>query len=160
MLLQGTRDVAGSRRAAHRQENRSDSQRREYCHNSHHARADAHPAALRGHGRTEQKGKRGIYRHRIVFLSRRKSEKDKKESNPTERQETGASGAVDRFETETEHRRQERRPGKQPQKMQQPEGQARHGVVVARIAQVQEAKDMFVDEVKPKEAMILAGAAM
>ena len=44
--------------------------------------------------------------------------------------------------------------------MEEPEIEARHGVVVARIAQVQKAQKLLVDEVEPQEAVIFARAAV
>ena len=44
--------------------------------------------------------------------------------------------------------------------MKQPEVEARNGVVVARIAQVQESQQLFVDEEEPEKAVILARNAV
>ena len=43
--------------------------------------------------------------------------------------------------------------------MEQPEVKPRHGVVVARIAQVQEPQHVLVDEVEPEEAAVVARLA-
>ncbi len=42
-------------------------------------------------------------------------------------------------------------PGKQPQQVEHPEIQTRDGVVVARIAQIQKAKKLLVDEKNHKK---------
>ncbi len=44
--------------------------------------------------------------------------------------------------------------------MEQPEPESRNCIVVAWIAQVQEAKHLFVNEIKPEEAVVLTGPAM
>ncbi len=44
--------------------------------------------------------------------------------------------------------------------MKEPEVEARHGGVIARVAQVEKSQQLFVDEVKPEEAVILASAAV
>ncbi len=44
--------------------------------------------------------------------------------------------------------------------MEQPEIQARHGVVIARIAQVQKPQQLLIDEVEPEKSVILAGRAV
>ncbi len=49
-------------------------------------------------------------------------------------------------------------PGKEPCEVQQPEPNARHGVVVARIAHVEEAEEMLVQEVEPEKAVVFARA--
>ena len=51
-------------------------------------------------------------------------------------------------------------PGKQPDQVKQPEPDPRHGVVVARIAQIQEAQQLLVDEEEPEETVILARPAV
>src|SRR5208283_5839714 len=50
--------------------------------------------------------------------------------------------------------------GKQPHQVQQPKVQARHGVVVSRIAQIQETEQLLVDEEKPKKPVILSRPAV
>ena len=44
--------------------------------------------------------------------------------------------------------------------MKSPEQRARHRAVVARVTQVQKTQQLFVDEVKPEKAVILAGPAV
>ncbi len=44
--------------------------------------------------------------------------------------------------------------------MQGPEVEARNGVVVTRIAEVEETQKLLVDEEKPEEPMVLARTAM
>ena len=51
-------------------------------------------------------------------------------------------------------------PGEEPYEVQQPEPESRDGVVVARIAQVQEAEEVLIEKVEPEKAVILAGAAV
>ena len=43
--------------------------------------------------------------------------------------------------------------------MEQPEIQARHRIVIARIAHVQKTQQLLVDEIKPQEAVIFARSA-
>ena len=40
--------------------------------------------------------------------------------------------------------------------MEQPEVEPRNGIVIARIAQIQEAQQVLVDEIEPEEAVIFA----
>src|SRR5258706_15903614 len=44
--------------------------------------------------------------------------------------------------------------------MEQPEGGARHGIVIARVAKVQEPQHVLVHEVEPEEAAIFTNLAM
>src|ERR1700722_12942238 len=44
--------------------------------------------------------------------------------------------------------------------MQGPEVETGNGVVVARIAKIQEAEKLFVDKEEPEEAVVLAGPAV
>src|SRR5713226_7293405 len=112
MLLQRARNVAGGWNVTYRKQNSLDDSGGQNRDNSRESRSDSDPAALRRHGGAEQQGQSGIHGHRIIFLRRRKSEKDQQESHPAECQESSASRAVHRFEAETDHRREERTPGK------------------------------------------------
>lgn len=40
--------------------------------------------------------------------------------------------------------------------MKQPELEARHGIVIAGVTHVQKAKDVFIEEVEPEEAVVFA----
>ena len=44
--------------------------------------------------------------------------------------------------------------------MKKPEVEARYGIVIPRIAQIQEPQKLFIDEEKPKKSVILARAAV
>src|ERR1700682_4517945 len=44
--------------------------------------------------------------------------------------------------------------------MQQPKRRAWNGIVVARVSQIQEAQDVFVNEIEPEKTVVLAGAAV
>ena len=57
-------------------------------------------------------------------------------------------------------RRQIGAPGEQPEQMKGPEIEARHGVVVAWITQVQKAQQVLVDEIEPEKAAVGAGFAV
>ena len=81
-------------------------------------------------------------------------------ASPAQRQQARATGAVHRAERQLRDRREIHAPRKQPDQVKQPEIQARHGVVVVRIAQVQEAQQLLVDEEEPEEAVILARPAV
>ncbi len=61
---------------------------------------------------------------------------------------------------ELEDSREINAPGKEPNQVKEPEIKARHGGVIARIAQVEKAQQLLVDEVKPEEAVIHAAAAV
>ena len=63
-------------------------------------------------------------------------------------------GAIHRPIRQFEGCRQVDAPGKQPDQVEKPKVHARHGVVITRIAEIQEAKQLFVDEEKPPEAMV------
>ena len=52
------------------------------------------------------------------------------------------------------------RPREQPHKIQRPEQSSRDGVVVPRISSIEESKQLFIDEVEPEEAVILARATL
>ena len=49
-----------------------------------------------------------------------------------------------------------RGPREKPEEMEKPECDLRHGIVVPRVAHIEEAEDVLVEEVKPKEAMVFA----
>jgi hypothetical protein len=44
--------------------------------------------------------------------------------------------------------------------MQRPEKEAGNGVVIARVAQIQESQQLLVDEEKPEKAVVLPGSAV
>jgi hypothetical protein len=113
----------------------------------------------RTHGRAEQQSQRRVTRHRIIFLRGGEGEEDQQEAGPGERQQTRAPGAVDRLEREPRDRRKVDAPGKQPDEMEEPEVEARDGVVVARITKIQEAQHLLVDEIEPQKAVVFAGNA-
>ena len=82
--------------------------------------------------------------------------------NPAQhkRQQAGTSGAIDGPVRQLGHRRKVHAERKQPQQVESPEQRSRHRTVVARITQVQKAQELFVDDVKPEEAVILARPAV
>ena len=68
------------------------------------------------------------------------------------------SGAVHRLEGKFGDGREIDAPGEQPDQMEEPEIEARDGVVIARVAQIQKPQKLLVDEEEPEEAVILARA--
>src|SRR5207245_9704468 len=49
---------------------------------------------------------------------------------------------------------------KEPREMKQPKPRTGDRIVIARVAQVQEAEHLLVDEIKPKEAMVVTWSAV
>ncbi len=124
------------------------------------ARAAADPNASRGHGGADQQGERRIARHGIIFLRGGKREENQHEAEPAERQQARAAGAVNWLEGKFGDGREINAPGKQPDQMEQPEIEARDGIVIARVAKIQKAQKLLIDEEKPEKAVILAGTAV
>src|SRR5262249_26673049 len=112
------------------------------------------------HGRTEQQSEGRIRRQRIVLLRGGESKKDQDNANPAKSEEPRPSRAIDRPVVEFESRCAIDAPGKQPKKMQEPEPEPGHRIVVTRIPEIEESKQVLIDEVKPKEAVILARSAV
>ena len=110
------------------------------------------------HGAPEQQRQRRIAWHRVIFLRGGKREEDQDEAGPAECQQARLSRArIDRAVTQLERcRARNTLHGKQPEQVKQPELDARDGIVVARIAQIQEPQHVLVDEVEPEKAVILA----
>src|SRR5690242_8406304 len=127
---------------------------------SKHARSPANPIAAFRHGGAEQQSHRGIAGHRIVFLRRGKRKEDQYESDPAKRQQPRASGTIDGLERKFRDSREVHAPREQPEKMKQPEPDARNRVVIARISQIKKPQYLFVDKIEPKKAVILARATV
>jgi len=133
-----------------------------------------------GHGGAEEESEGGVAGHGVVLLRGGEGEESENEGGPGKGEEAGASGAVGlvgvfvcgsvtRRDSGVRERRFERKfgdggeveaPGEKPDEMEKPEKRARDGVVVARVAKIEKAEELFVDEVEPEEAVILAGAAV
>src|SRR5690242_6861715 len=128
MLLERVRNVARSRDMTHCEQKSPDSKSCNRGNNSDQSSADAYPRSPCCHRRAEQQSKRGIDRHRIVFLRRRERKKDQQKRRPAKRQYSRASGTIDRLKTKTDGCRKKHAPRKQPKQVQKPEGQPGHGV--------------------------------
>ena len=124
------------------------------------ARAAVHPHAARRDGRSQQERERRINRHGIVFLRGGKREKHQHKANPAKRQQARFCRSIHGPERKLGNRRKINAPGKQPHQMKRPEIEARDGVVIPRIAQVQKAQKLLIDEEKPEKAVILARAGL
>ncbi len=70
------------------------------------------------------------------------------------------AGAVHRLEGEPRNGGEINAPGKQPDEMQRPEKEAGNGIVIARVAQIQESQQLLVNEEKPEKAVVLVGSAV
>ena len=134
---------------------------------------------VEGHGAAEEESEGGVAGHRVVLLRGGEGEEDEDDAGPTEGEEASASGTAgldgvggggvrrasgvvvgSGFEGKFGDGREVDRPGKEPDKMKQPEEAARDGVVVARVAEIEEAEKLFIDEVEPEEAVILPGSTV
>ena len=117
------------------------------------------PASARSQRRTDQQRQRRIDRHGVILLRGREGEEHHHHGDPADCHQARSSGRDCTACTTTVGVASKiHRPGKEPHQVQRPEQQARHGVVVARIAQVEEAQQVFVEEVEPEESAILARA--
>src|SRR5207302_7695581 len=118
------------------------------------------PITAFGHCGPQQQGHRRIARHRIIFLRRGKREKHQDESDPANRQQTRVAGAVDRFERKFGDGGKVDAPWKEQQKVEQPEPNPGDGIVIAWITQIEKAKNLLVDEVKPEESVVFPRTAV
>src|SRR5882762_1601175 len=98
MMAKSGRDVARCGNVSHQKKNRDTGETGEAGDQGENASSAANPITARSHRRAEQQGQRGIARHRVVFLSSGKREEHQDKSDPAYRQQTGAAGAVNRFE--------------------------------------------------------------
>src|SRR5271165_1017661 len=160
MVAQGRRYVSRCRLVSHQKDQRKTSNGCRGGDNRQGASAPADQIAAARDGRAQQEREGRVDWHRIVFLRGGKGEEDEHESGPAEGQQAGAAGAVDGLEREPGNRGKIGAPWKQPYQMKRPKVKAGNGVVVARIAQVQETQQLLVDKEKPEKAMILARAAV
>jgi hypothetical protein len=67
---------------------------------------------------------------------------------------------VERLKRKLGDRREVHAPRKEPQEMEQPKIKSRNRIIVTRIAEVQKAEQLFVDEEKPEKAVVLSRAAV
>jgi hypothetical protein len=81
-------------------------------------------------------------------------------TNAAQRKEARTARAIFRSKIGAECGGKIDAPGKEPEQVQKPESKARNGVVVARVAEIQKAQDVFIDEVEPEKSVILAGTAV
>src|ERR1700733_1013474 len=103
------------------------------------SRPSPNPAVFFGHCRTEQQCKCRVARHRVILLGGRKGEKNQNKTNPTESEQANPAGPVNRLEAKPADSSQIDAPWKEPDQMKEPEPDARYGVVIARVTQIQEA---------------------
>ena len=120
----------------------------------------AYPGVLGRHCRAQQQRQRRVTGHGVILLRSGEGEEHQNETNPAERQESRASGAINRLERQLGDRREIDAPRKEPRQMEEPEPQPRDRVVVARVAQIQEAQQLLVDEKEPQETVIFSLAAV
>ena len=160
MLAQGLRNVSRRGKAAGEKKQSQRHQPRARRNHREHACAAPYPIASHRHRRTQKQRKRGIARHRIIFLRGREGEEDQHKASPTERQKPRSARAIDGFKGKLGNGGKIHAPGKQPHQVQQPEVKARHGIVVSRIAQIQKAEQLLIDEEEPKKSMILPWPAV
>ena len=113
-----------------------------------------------GHRAAEQDRESRIGWHRIVLLRGREREEAHDHADPAEASRRSREArSRPRYRSLDGTAGKTRSTGRATQ-MQQPEQRARDGVVVARIAQVQKAQDVLVEEVEPEEPAITARFAV
>ena len=114
----------------------------------------------------EQHSERRIDGQGVVLLRCGEAEEDEDEADPDEGEEADfifpcfATFTICRAEALAEGGEECQAPGEEPDKVQEPEPEARDGVVIARVAHVQKAQQLLVDEKEPQETVILARAAV
>src|SRR5260370_28314430 len=157
MMAERGRDVARSGKISTQKENRNAGKSRAAGNYRKNASSTADPLTSLSHRRAEQQGQRRIARHRIVFLRRGKREEHQDKPDPANRQQTDAPRAVDRFKRKLGDSGEVDAPWKKPQKVEEPEPNPGDRIVIARITQIEETKDLFVNEIEPEKAMVCAG---
>ncbi len=123
-------------------------------------RADADRASLERHTRADQECSRRVKRHRVIFLSGRKREKQQNRRAPAECKQRGAPRAVDGPKVKADDVGNINTPRKEPDQVESPKEESGNGIVVSRISRIQEAKDLLVDEEKPEEPVVLSRPAV
>ena len=99
----------------------------------------------------------------IVFLPRGKAEEEKNDGRPAEKEQEngfgGTANAGDAWQAKAnlgERLGKERTPGQEPEKDEAVEKKDGDGVVIHRITLAEVSEELFVDEIKPEEALGLA----
>jgi hypothetical protein len=153
-------DITGRREIPNSNKYRETRNGRESCDSAKYASATPYPVSTRGHGGAQQQRERWVAGHGIVFLRSGEGEKDEEKTGPAKGEETCSTRAVNGFVRKLRNRREINTPWKEPKEVKKPKPESWNGIVVARIAQIQEAKKLFVDEIKPEEAVVLTGPAV
>jgi hypothetical protein len=92
-------------------------------------------------------------------LRRREGKENHDHGDPAKTQPPHTTGAITVVEACTEDAGQVQDKWKQPQDIEEPEEWQWDCVVIVRIPPIQESKQVLVEEVKPKKAMVLPGPA-
>ena len=124
-----------------------------------HPRPGPDKPIIQHHRRTNQQRHRRIDRHRVILLGRREGEKHHHEPDPAKRQQPGLPRPIHWPVRELERPRKIDAPRKEPCQIEHPEKHRRNRIVIARVAQIQEPQQLFVDEEEPEEPVIFAGHA-
>src|SRR6266478_3035939 len=153
-------DVTWGRKISHQKDNRDAGEPGAAGNHGENASSTPDPITSLRHRRAEQQGHRWVARHRIIFLRRGKREKHQNKSDPANRQQARAAGAVDGFKRKFGDGGEVHAPWKKPQKVEEPEPNSRDRIVIAGITQIEEAKDLFVEEIKPQKSVVFPRTAV
>src|SRR5437588_9464793 len=160
MMAECGGDVARRGKISHQKENRDAGKRRAAGDRGKNVSSAPDPITVLRHRGAEQQGHRRVARHRIVFLRRGECEKRQDESDPANRQQPRAAHTVDRLKRKFGDGGKVDAPWKEPQKVEQPETNPGNGIVIAWITQIEKAKNLLVDEVKPEESVVFPRTAV
>ncbi len=134
MVAESLRNVSGRGQVAHGEQQGDRGDGADRAHSRQNARSPADPASSRDHGGPEQQGKSGVTGHGVILLRGRKGEEHQNEPSPAESQQTRAAGPIQRLKGEFGDRGEVHAPREKPNEVKKPEVEARHRVVIARIA--------------------------
>src|SRR5947207_1997393 len=160
MMAERGGNVARGGKISHQKEDRDAGERRGTGDHGKNACPTPDPITALRHRGAEKQGHRRIAGHRIIFLRRGECEKHQDESDPANRQQLRAARPVDRFERKFGDGGKVDAPWKEPQKVEQPEPNPGDGIVIAWITQIEKAKNLLVDEVKPEESVVFPRTAV
>src|SRR5579864_8320910 len=144
----------------HQEEDCEDYHRRAPGNQRKNASSPPHPAAAGIHRSAQQQRERRVARHRVILLRGGKCEENQNEGRPAKCQQARFSRAIQWLERKLRDGRKVNAPRKKPREVKKPEIEARNGVVISRVAEVQKSKKLFVDEKEPEKPMILPRPAM
>src|ERR1700683_1617653 len=160
MVAERVGDVTGGWVVAHDDEDGDTGDGSHRADDGDGAGAEAHGAILEDHGRSDKQRELWGDRHGEVLLRGGEGKEHHHEADPAEGEEADFAGAIEGAIGELKRRGEVDAPREKPDEVEGPEPEARDGVVVARVAQVEEAQQLLVEEEEPPEAVILAGDAL